>query len=621
MWAWGWLAGCVGGPADVDATSGAAPVAVTPQEAAPALDGAVRVVVRVPEPHTHRVQVEEVFETGGAAAVTVRMPVWTPGSYLVREYARQVETFAAFAPSGEPLTAKKVAKNRWEIATGGAGSVVVRMQIYAREPSVRSNLVEVDQAVLVGAATFVEPIHLTGAAYDVRMEVPPAWEGAWSALDPHPDGQAAHWVARSWDELLDSPIVAGRADVQTFDVFGVPHRLVSLGGDGWWDFPAARDDVARIVREEVATWGVVPYDHYDFFNVIAEGGGGLEHLDSTLMFAKRAAGRDPEARRKWLGLVSHELFHAWNVKRLRPAALGPFDYEREVHTPSLWVAEGVTSYYDDLVLARAGLMTESAYLAQLSKAITTLEEGHGRRVQPLTDASFDAWIKHYRPDENAENRQVDYYVKGALVGWLLDARLREATRGAASLDTALRLAWARFPEEQGYTEEALRALFSEVAGQDLGPWLAAMCDEVGELDYGPALRWFGLRFAAVDAPDPSDGPTVTLGLEPAAVVAKVRVGTPAYQAGVDVGDELIALDGLRVVEGDLDAHLRGREAGQVVTLLVSRRGRLVSIPVTLAERPVPRGALEVDPAASAAAQARRAAWLRPWAPIADASKE
>lgn len=575
----------------------------------PPLDDAIRVVVTVDAPSTSRLTVEESVPTAGLDAVTLTMAVWTPGSYLVREYARLVETLVAVDAEGQPRAVTKVGKDRWTVASAGTASLTLRATIVAREPSVRSNAIDADGGALIGAATFLRPAHLPDAAWDLSFVGPAAWSLV-TPLPAHADGAPGHVVAADYDALVDAPLLWGPADVQTFDVLGVPHRLASLGGQGWWDFPAAADAVAKIGAEEARLWGVVPYAHYDVLQVIAEGGGGLEHKESTLLYARRVQGRDPAARRDWYGLVAHELFHAWNVKRLRPVGLGPFDYQTEVLTPSLWIAEGLTAYYDDLIVRRAGLSDDKAYLTQLSKAISGLQTTPGRRVQPLADASTDAWIKHYRPDEDADNRQISYYTKGAVVGFLIDAAVREATGGRADLDAVMRLAWARFAEGDGYTEAGFEALISEVAGRDLQPELDAWVRGTEELDYGPALRWFGLRFEPAAEPAADALPALWTGLEGSgAKVGKVLRGTPAWDAGVQVGDELIGADGVRVVDGDLGAAVLGRAPGEVVSLLVARRGALRTLTLTLAAKPTETWTLQVDPDASPTAAAHRAAWL------------
>lgn len=581
-----------------------APPAVEPVGEVP------RYVLSFPEPHTHYLEVDATLPASGP--LELMMAVWTPGSYLVREYAQHVEGVTASGPSG-PLPIRKTAKNRWLVEPGDAASVAFSYRVYARRLSVQGNFVDADMAVLNGAPTFIVPVGV--GAVDVLVE--PAWPGVATALPPHPDGDPHHFRAPDLDALIDTPVVMGTLQRHAFAVHGVPHELVNLGGDGRWDQERSARDVARIVETQIAFWGAIPYDRYLFLNAIAEAGGGLEHEHSTLMITSRWATGSVDAYRGWLGLVSHEFFHTWNVKRLRPVGLGPFDYEREVHTPSLWVAEGLTSYYDDLLLRRAGLVDDKGYLKLLSKQIRSVEETPGREVQALSEASFDAWIKFYRKDENRPNTTISYYRKGAVVGWLLDAEIRRASDGARTLDGVLRALWAE--RDEPYTPERFRAVASEVAGTDLGPWLAHAVDGTGALDFEPALAWFGLRFAEQEEPS-GDDPLGTdpepgwLGLHTGhdggrLVVRQVRRGTPGYDAGVNVGDELVALDGFRIGPRSWDELRAQVPPGSSAELLVSRRGRLRTLAVELGAEPDASWSLEVDPDAEPAAKARRERWL------------
>ena len=285
---------------------------------------------------------------------------------------------------------------------------------------------------------------------------------------------------------------------------------------------------------------------------------------------------------RWLKLVSHELFHAWNGKRLRPAELGPFDYERESYTTGLWVVEGLTSYYESVLLARAGLIDEKTFFEQISEDIETLQTTPGRDVQPAAESSFDAWVKLYRRDAGSPNRIISYYVKGAVVSMLLDAKIRSASGDARSLDDVLRAAFERYSGERGYTDAEFRAVVSEIAGQDLSGWLAYALDETGELDYTPLLDWFGLRFTP---PAEEEGePAAWLGAktevrEGRLIVTEVRAGAPAFEAGLNIDDEILAIDDFRIPPTELDDRLSRYRPGDELSVLVSRRERLLRVTV------------------------------------------
>src|SRR5947199_4787989 len=397
--------------------------------------------LRFPAPQTHYVEVEARVPTDGRPEVELMMAVWTPGSYLVREYARTVEAVAAATESGEPLPVEKTVKNRWRIGTRQAPRIVVKYRVYCREMSVRTNFVDSGFALINGAATFLTLADGPRRPHEVRLELPADWKVSASPLAPLPGGGEHAYGAEDFDTLVDSPVYAGNARTYPFEVAGKPHFLVNEGEGGVWDGPRSAADAEKIVRAQVELWGVAPYPRYVIFNLLTESGGGLEHRNACTLMSSRWKSRTHEGYLDWLGLVSHELFHAWNGKRLRPVELGPFDYEREVYTRGLWVVEGITSYYGDLLVHRAGFSTVKEYLKNLSKSIDTMQTTPGRRVQPLDESSFDAWIKAYRRDENSNNSGISYYTKGEVVAFLLDARIRRATAGKKSLDDAMRLAF------------------------------------------------------------------------------------------------------------------------------------------------------------------------------------
>ena len=548
----------------------------------------IRYVVGFPAPQTHYAVVQAVVPTGGQPAIELMMPVWTPGSYLVREYSKNLESVVAKSIEGRALPIAKTAKNRWRITTGGAPRVVLNYRVYSREMTVRNNWVDADFAMLNGAATFLTLPERGPRPHEVTIQLPAGWKTSVTGMADAPDGAPNHYRAPDFDTLVDCPIVAGNPDIYTFQVAGKPHFLVNVGGDGLWDASRSVADMQRIVETALKMWGSLPYDKYVFFNVLTGGGGGIEHKNSVMMMASRWATTTHDGYVRWLGLVSHEFFHLWNVKRLRPIELGPFDYEHEVYTRSLWIAEGFTDYYGDVILKRAGLVTDAEYLAQLSDTIRSLQTTPGRLVQPVELASFDAWIKEYRRDENSPNVSISYYTKGALIGWLLDAKVRQATKGAKNLDDVMRLAFQRYSGEHGYTPEQFRQVASEVAGQDLGSWFERALDTTEELDYTPALDAFGLRFRAA-RPAPDDPPG-WLGARTRVdggrlLVTEVRRGTPAYDAGINVDDEVLAINDVRFPVDQLDVRLRSYRPGNKVQVLVSRRDRVRSLDVTLGAAP------------------------------------
>jgi predicted metalloprotease with PDZ domain len=405
--------------------------------------------------------------------------------------------------------------------------------------------------------------------------------------------------------------VAGNPAVYEFAVDGVPHALVNIGEAGVWDGPRSVRDVERIVRTARQLWGSLPYERFLFFNLLTGGDDGIEHKSSTVLLASRSSTRTDSTYAGWLQLVAHEFFHAWNGKRLRPVELGPFDYEQEAYTRSLWIVEGLSDYYGWLVPRRAGLAPRDQTLADISSVIQSLQATPGRLVQPLELASYDAWIKLYRPDENSRNASVSYYAKGSIVGLLLDARIRRLTNGARSLDDVMRLAYRRFSGVRGYTPAEFRAVANQVAGADLGDFFHRVLETTEELDYDEMLDWYGLRFAS---PDTSGRASAWLGAitrvdEGRLLVSQVLRDTPAYKAGLSPDDQLIALDDFRLGSDGLDAGLARHHPGDKLTLLISRRDEPRRLDVTLGAAPAQRWNLETRPDASADQIARLEAWL------------
>jgi predicted metalloprotease with PDZ domain len=384
-------------------------------------------------------------------------------------------------------------------------------------------------------------------------------------------------------------------------VDGKRHRLVDQGEAGVFDGVRAARDLETIVREYRRMWGFLPYDQYVFLNMITESGGGLEHKNSTTLMTSRWATRTRRGYLDWLELASHEYFHAWNVKRLRPVELGPFNYEDEVHTRSLWIAEGITDYYADLALHRAGLSTRDEYLDAMSARVDELQTSPGRLIQSADGASFDAWIKYYRPDENSVNTSISYYTKGALLGFLLDARIQKATGGARSLDDVMRLAYEKYSGVRGYTPDEFRAVAEQVAGTSLAAFWANDVEGVKELDYGDALEVFGLRFR----PGPDNSSRAWLGMSTRndagrLIVSQVRRETPALAAGLNVDDEILAIDEFRVRADRLDNRLAQYKPGDKVSMLVARRERLIRLEATFGAEPSRSWRLEVSPSATPA---------------------
>ncbi len=547
------------GPGPTTKTVGSS---TTPSQAR---DPMIRFHVGLPQRQAHRVQVRMTVDGLIGDEFEISMPVWTPGSYLVREFARNVLDLEARDPEGEPLPVSKTNKNTWRIASGGRETVTVEYTLYANELSVRTNHVDDAHAFLSPAATFFYVRERQHEPYQVTVDTPEDWY-VYTGL---PTGGGG-WVAEDYDTLVDSPLEIGPHRVLSFTVRDVPHRVI-VSGHGKIDAPQLTEDTQKICEEVASIFDQMPFDDYTFILLLVDaGGGGLEHKNSSVNMMSRWALSDTKRYRGLLSLLAHEYFHAWNVKRFRPASLGPFDYDVENYTTDLWVAEGLTSYYDDLVPVRAGFADKvEDYLSDVAAAFRAIHDRPGAMRTSLASSSWDTWIKQYRPDENSVNSTVSYYSKGALVGLMLDLRIRRATAGESSLAHALRLGWERYTSRGvGYPDGELQQLAADVADGSLNDFFADYVDGTRALDPNPELAWVGLELKVSpeetkrELPADEDGYKleVDLGLstrdkDGLCRVSSVVEGGAAFHAGLNVDDLILAVDGMRVTASNLDERI------------------------------------------------------------------
>lgn len=470
----------------------------------------IQYTFRVIDAGKHIAGIEARVPTGGRPSIDLMMPVWTPGYYVVEDYASRVRDLTVKDADGSVLTVSKPKGNRWTVETKGAPYVSLSYALVAQGRSVTSNWVDAELGVINGGAAFITLAEQARRQHDVRLEMPPTWKHSASGLAPAPGGQPNHYRAPDFDTLADSPIVAGSLDVREFVVDGTTHVIADAGQHAQWNRDKSAEQIEKMAEEVRTFWGALPFKRYVFLNVFRQGGGGLEHANSTLLTSSPKA---VEPTKGWLSFVAHEYFHAFNVKRLRPVELGPFDYENPPRTTSLWFSEGGTTYYGNLMLARAGVLTPEDFLASMSSAIASLQKAPGRLLQSLEQSSADVWMNS-NSGVGANAKTVSYYVKGNVVSFLLDAHIRRITNGRKSMDDVMRLALARYGGERGFTAAELRATVEEVAGRRMKAWFAKAIETPGELAYGEMLEWYGLRFAG------GAGASWTLEVRPRATAAQ-----------------------------------------------------------------------------------------------------
>jgi predicted metalloprotease with PDZ domain len=555
-------------------------------EVKPAALPDVAYTISMSKPWTHLLEVEmRVKWSPMPEQAEITMPVWTPGSYLVREYARHVQDFAARdAASGRALNWRKKDKNTWQIDAKGSSEFVVAYKVYSNELTVRTNELNDEHAFWNNSALLMYPNGALNAPSTVRVVPFGNWKVATGL--PRVEGQENTFRAENFDVLFDSPFEASDFVETTFDVRGKPHRWV-VTGEGNYDLTKIARDSAKIVEEGAKIFGDLPYDNY-LFILNLRGGGGLEHLNSTALQWNKF-GFKPESRyTDFLTLVAHEHFHAWNVKRIRPDALGPFDYENENYTRLLWVAEGGTAYYEGLLVQRAGLMTDKQFLASKATQIQALQNRPGRFQTSLEEASFDAWIKYYRQDENSINNQISYYDKGEIVNFLLDVEIRRSSGGAKSLDDVFRHLYNEFyKKNKNYAPEDFQKTAELMAGKSLEDFFARYVRGREEIDYNSILAGVGLQLTTGGGGRESAYLGANLSQQGDRLnVTSVPAGTPAYEHGLNAKDQIVAADGYRADQRFLETYLGDKKPGDKIRLTVFRFDELKDIEITLgAQRP------------------------------------
>lgn len=517
---------------------------------------------------------------------------------MVREYARHVQRVRAAGPDGQPLQVIQQDKACWRVMTQGQAAFELEYEVYAFDINVRANHLDDSHGFFNGVSLFMfneaiqhQPVHL-------ELDCPSSWR-AFTGLHPQ-DDSGRRFMAADFDELFDCPVELGPHKPLEFKVRGVPHTLV-FWGEPVVDLERLVQDTTRIVEANADLFdGQLPYEHYTFVVLLAPGGrGGLEHRNSTILYWDGLQLRDggPGSELKdgmphgaylnFLRLVSHEHFHTWNVKRIRPSVLGPFDYAQENYTRDLWTVEGITSYYEVVSLLRAGLLKGEELLKIFAQSEAVLRDIPGRQLHSLEDASFNAWVKLYRPDENTRNSSVSYYLKGELVSFMLDAHLRGQTNGERSLDDVLSLLWTQFKETgQGYPEGGYGAIIEQATGVDVSAWLERYTRSTQELDWDHELEALGLKLI----PEPPAEALPWLGVQTRQeqgrlVLSSVNAHGPAYKAGLYAHDELVAIDGRRIGADNLLALLKLYPEDAQVQLHLFRRGELIVRTVNLEPTP------------------------------------
>ncbi|HEY4322897.1 MAG TPA: peptidase M61 [Mucilaginibacter sp.] len=568
-------------------------------------------VVTFPEAQAHYADIEMNISGLDQNSISIKMPVWTPGSYLVREFSKNIESFSVTS-NGEMLNALKIRKNCWQVNTEGISSLNIKYRVYCFEISVRTSFIDASHAFLSTTGIFMYPDKMLNQSSTIQIVPYKGWTKVSTSLETAKDDP---FTLRSpnYDILFDSPIEVGNQDVFEFEATGVKYEVAMVGG-GNYDKERLKKDMAKIVEKETAIYGENPNKHYVFIvHNHVRSGGGLEHLSSCTLGAARDNYANESGYQNFLGLVAHEHFHLWNVKRLRPFVLGPFDYDNENYTTDLWIAEGFTAYYQYIILRHANLMTPENYLNAAAAVANVIENQPGAKIQPLADASYDAWIKAYRPNENSVNTGISYYDKGAAVAMMLDLEIINNSNGKKSLDDVMKYMYNTYykTKRRGYTDMEFKQGLEKFTGESLDDFYEKYIYGVTPINND---KYFG--YAGYKLTDELTGTNYpTLGITfvnpinsgGKKIVATVLRGSTGWIDGINVNDELTAINGNPIT--DVANMLDGKKTGDKISVSVNRDGLPLVLQVTLLRNNRVKFKIESLPTISPLQQEVRKKWL------------
>ena len=566
----------------------------------------------------HLFRVTLTVKAPAAIGQVLSLPAWIPGSYMIREFSRNIVAIRAES-DGKPVALAKLDKHSWQAAPC-QGALMVVYDVYAWDLSVRAAHLDQTHGFFNGTSVFLCVQGQEDAPHEVQIVQPKdAACKNWRVATTLPELKAKRYgfgsyQAANYDELIDHPVEMGDFALATFKAHGVPHDIVITGQVPNLDLDRLCRDLKAICETQIAFFEPktkkAPMDRYVFMTMaVGDGYGGLEHRASTALICARAdlpttatvgAGIS-DGYLKFLGLCSHEYFHTWNVKRIKPAVFAPYDLQKENYSPLLWLFEGFTSYYDDLMLVRAGLIDEEAYFKLIGKTVNSVLRGSGRLSQSVADSSFDAWGKYYRQDENAPNAIVSYYTKGSLIALAFDLTLRSKTNGEKSLDDVMLALWQRYGRDfyrgagRGVTPAEVEALFDEISGTRMKPFFERYIRGTDDVPLARLLAPFGVKYAD-QRKDQKPSLDVTLGRDGNdAKLSQVHHGGAAHQAGLSAGDVLVAVDGLRVTAANLETLLGRYGVGDQVNVHAFRRDELHTFNVQLQSDRAPNVTMSIAP--------------------------
>jgi predicted metalloprotease with PDZ domain len=534
--------------------------------------------LKMPKPQNHYFEVEMIIDGNSDKEVEVKLPVWAPGSYLVREFSKNINLVTATdLTSNTNLKVDKKSKNSWKINTNAAKKIKISYEVYSFELTVRTSFLDLNHAFVSGTGVFMYVEKLKEKQGFLNVYPHPTFKKVTTSLPKMNENIASDNVHRfnfsNYDQLVDCPIEIGNHEVFDFSAAGVKHT-VAMFGEGNYNIELLKKDMAKIVEASSNIFSENPNKEYVFIiHNVTDGQGGLEHSNSTTLSVNRWSYKGSEYL-GFLSLVAHEYFHLWNVKRIRPIELGPFNYDSEVYTTLLWVMEGFTSYYDELILKRAGYYSDDQLLSKISGGVNYVEGSVGSRVQPVAHASFDAWIKAYRPNENSANTTMTYYSRGAMLAAILDAKIITKFAGKKCLDHFLQKLYLDFYKKQnrGFTEKEFKNALSDFMNEDMNNFFADFVDGTKTPDFKSIFKPLGVDVQYVGSSKPNFGATFSGGK-----IKAIRTNSSAENMGLSVNDEIIGYNSYRVTTSELDNYLTQLNDGDEINLLISRDNKLLEL--------------------------------------------
>ncbi len=552
----------------------------------------VKYKLEMPKPQNHYFNVEMNLIDFTEKEVNVKMPIWAPGSYLAREFAQNVNLVKAFGDNGEELPIKKINKNTWRIQKGKAKNVKVKYEVYSFQLTVRTSFLDLTHGFVSGSGIFMYAENHKDKKGTVEVVPYHTFKKITTALKKSSESVSSDgstvFEYEDYDQLVDCPIEIGNQKEFTFEAAGVKHK-VAMYNEGNYSVDKLKVDMAKVVEAATTVFGVNPNKEYTFIiHNVVNAQGGLEHRNSTVLSVNRWTYQGANYK-GFLKLVAHEYFHLWNVKRFRPIELGPFNYDAENYTSLLWVMEGFTTYYEKMILLRAGFYSQTEFLDKMFSGINYVEGSVGARVQPVSHASFDAWIKAYRHNENSANTTMTYYTRGSNIAMMLDAIIIDKSNGKQKLDDFVRKVYNKYYIKlgRGFSESEFKQELIDFIGDEMNDFYAKYIDGTEIPDYNAIFSPIGLKVEYIGEAKPSVGMS-TSESNGKIIVRRIRANSPAEEAGISVNDEIIGCNGYRVDKKALDSFFKNAKENEVIEVLFAREKQLYSAEIVVRNYEAPK---------------------------------